>query len=245
MDEVERHVRREERPVDAEERVALDPRHLALRPGVGGRPLPPAHEVRERVVDDRDLRLRGPRREEERGALPHAPRDLPGHARALGDRPVELDEAEAPRLVAGAHRVVRVGADRLRPPREGAPGPDPQVLRGDGRRDVEGDRPEARLQLADPEAAPAPREAERAREVEERPAPLDVAVHEGRVLRVEGRPVVVDLGRHRPVVRLALPVVRRGEEARRRRRGSWPRGPGRRAWPPRSAPAGPRRACRR
>ena len=139
-------------------------------------------------------------------------RDPARRPRPLRDRPVELDEPEAARLVAGAHRVVRVGADRLRPAREGAPGPDPQVLRRDGGADVLRDRAEAALQLADPEPAPPVREPERAREVEQRPPPLDVAVHEGRVLRVEGRPVVVDLGRHRPVVRLALPVVRGREE---------------------------------
>ncbi len=169
----------------------------------------------------------------------------PGHARALGERPVEPDQPEAARLVAGAHRVVRVGADRLRPARERAPRPDPQVLRGHGRADVERDRAEAALQLADPEAAPRrSRSRTSARSRAERPATRRRGPRRpsasGRRTSRSSRPAPPSSSRP-----TAPPSSAARRRARRPRRGSSPRDRGRRASPPRTARAGPPRACRR
>ena len=246
MDEVERHVATGTAP--GRPRGASRARSPPPRPAARRRRSPAAARPRSARAGCR--RPRPPTAgAAPRGRAPSAPppagRSRPATRARSVTVPSSCIEPEAARLVAGAHRVVRVGADGLRPAREGAPGPDPQVLRGDGRRDVEGDRPEARLQLADPEPAAAPREPERAREVEER----------RRATRRRGPRRPSASGRRtsrssppappsssRPTGPPSSAARRR---ARRPPRGSWPRGPARRAWPPRSAPAGPRRACRR
>ena len=81
---------------------------------------------------------------------------------------------------------------------------------------LSGDRAEAALQLADPEPAASLVVAERPREVEQRRAPRHVTIDERRMLRIERGAVEIHLPRHRPVVRLSFPVVRRGEQAHAR-----------------------------
>ena len=62
---VDRDVLRKQRPMNAEQGIPLDPDDLSLRAAVGSGPLTAADEVRQRVVDDRDLRTRGPRVEQQ------------------------------------------------------------------------------------------------------------------------------------------------------------------------------------
>ena len=52
---------------------------------------------------------------------------------------------------------------------------------------------------------------------QQRAAPRHIAIHERAVLRIETRAVKIHLPRHRPIVALAFPMIRRREESHTRR----------------------------
>ncbi len=169
-----------------------------------------AEQRHQRVEHDGHARRRRARRQDHvgirgdragRGASPPA---------AFGERPVEVDEAVAARLVSRAHRVVRVDADRLRAARHGAPCVDVEVVPGDGIARDDPVHAVPGLELADVEAAIT---GHGARHVEHEGPALQREVPVGRrQLRVEARPEEVDGRLHQVIVRGVHAVGQRPED---------------------------------